>query len=55
MKWNVDLAYAGYVSETVEAESEAEAVEKVERMGTAGIGNLYRWTQADMIEEAGGE
>jgi hypothetical protein len=50
-KYQVDLAYTGYVSEIVEAESEKEAIEKAEQMGTAGISSLDRWPEADMIEE----
>jgi hypothetical protein len=54
-KYQVDLAYSGYVSTEIEAKNELEALAKVEEMGTAGISSLYRWPEADMIEEIGGE
>jgi hypothetical protein len=50
-KYQVDLAYTGYVSVEIEAETQEEAIEKVEAMGTAGMGNIERWPEADMIEE----
>jgi hypothetical protein len=50
-KYQIDLAYTGYVSVEIEAETEEDAVEKVEAMGTVGIGNLERWPEADIIEE----
>jgi hypothetical protein len=49
-KYQVDLAYTGYVSEIVEAETEEETIDKVEQMGTAGISSFDRWPDADMIE-----
>jgi hypothetical protein len=54
-KYQVDLAYAGHVSEIVEAETEEEAIKKAEQMGTGNIGKLFRWPEADMIEEAAEE
>jgi hypothetical protein len=50
-KYQVDLAYTGYVSVEIEAETEDEAVEKVECMGTVSMENINRWPEADMIEE----
>jgi hypothetical protein len=50
-KYQVDLAYTGYVSVEIEAETEEEAIEQVEAMGTAGMGNIERLPEADMIEE----
>jgi hypothetical protein len=50
-KYQVDLVYTGYVSVEIEAETEEEAIEKVEAMGTAGMGNIERWPEADMVEE----
>jgi hypothetical protein len=50
-KYQVDLAYTGYVSVEIESANEEEAVEKVEAMGTDGISNLERWPESDMAEE----
>jgi hypothetical protein len=50
-KYQVNLAYTGYVSEEIEAETEDEAIEKVESMSTVNMGNITRWPEADMIEE----
>jgi hypothetical protein len=50
-RYHVDLAYTGYVSEEVEAESIEEAIAKVEAEGVAGISKLDRWPEADMVDE----
>ena len=50
-KYYVDLAYIGYVSVLIEAENEADAILKVEAMGTEGISKLERWPEADMVSE----
>jgi hypothetical protein len=50
-QYQVDLAYTGYVSVLIEAETEEEAVGKAEAMGTSGMGNIECWPEADMVEE----
>jgi phage FluMu protein Com len=36
-KFQVDLAYTGYVGVKIDAETEADAIEKVEAMGVTGM------------------
>jgi len=50
-KYDVKLCYTGYVNKVIEADDEQEAIEKAEMLGTAGIDDLSRWEDADMVEE----